>query len=131
MARNLPRLIVMLANQTMTVPKRTHCGESMRSGAERSSSSSSPSGNTGESFSTVVSMFTVETVTCQRVHKLSTIAVLNYTSHKKQTNVTGVIENKQNSWQNSCEYFITNENTGSRERERERLVVLVRSAGGK
>lgn len=59
----LPRLIVMLANQIMNVPKSTHCGESISRGAERSSSSSSPSGNTGESLSTVVNMFTVDTVT--------------------------------------------------------------------
>lgn len=57
-----PKLMVIEANQIMKVPKRTHWGESMSNGAECSVSSSS-SGNIGESFRTVVSIFTVATVT--------------------------------------------------------------------
>lgn len=58
-----PRFMVIDANQIMKVPKRTHCGESIRSGTFIMSESLSSSGNTGESFKTVVSMFTVATVT--------------------------------------------------------------------
>lgn len=63
-----PRLMVMLANQIMNVPNRTHWGESSSMGPETRYSSSSPpcSGKTGESLSTVVSMFTVDTVTKSR-----------------------------------------------------------------
>ena len=58
--------MVILANQIINMPNKTHCGESMSRGAVSSESSSSSSGNTGESLSTVVSMLTVDTVTSSR-----------------------------------------------------------------
>lgn len=62
-----PKLIVIEANHIMNVPNRTHCGESIRRGASVIVTSfSSSSGNTGESFNTVVSMLTVATVTRSR-----------------------------------------------------------------
>lgn len=67
-----PKLIVIDANQIINVPNRTHCGESISSGASESAAdeispaASSSSGKIGESLSTVVSMLTVATVTKRR-----------------------------------------------------------------
>jgi len=48
-----------VTHQIMNIPKKTHCGLSINMGM--ASSPSSSSGNTGASFSTVVSKFTVLT----------------------------------------------------------------------
>lgn len=61
-----PKLIVIDANQIINVPNRTHCGESIKRGTSDKESLSSSSGNTGESFNTVVNIFTVATVTRRR-----------------------------------------------------------------
>lgn len=59
--------MVIEANQIIEVPNNTHCGESMSRGASVIIlSASSSSGKTGESFNTVVSIFTVATVTSNR-----------------------------------------------------------------